>query len=419
MARQTGVCSMRGANAYRADYVTPEMYGAIGGGVIDDTLAILAMIADMVAGDEAVFTKRYLVSQRINLAGKEHITFRGSDMNYTGIVCNTHLLAVWDLRGARYINHKNFSIETLGAANAPHCIMRLGRSDAGSYGHHRFERFAVTGYATENLVYSICSEVNSYDNVFFTLTGGGAANVFYTSQLDDFAHGDLTESTNLSQFFKHFWFWNLDNVAGGACIKIDCRPSAGDIVFRDGYLAGGESFVRLEAHNGADGLGPYVFDGIRGENYLLHTVNGLYVSANGGVSTVLLLNISNCNFADPNTWCFYGEDDTTISRAILVNNQSLKASSFFNASSLFMNDSYNNVAFRGLVGNSTIIWNNGYTLSTGPNRYGNTIIRQRDIKLDYDWTTAGTRGVVITSPDGTQTKRIYIDNAGTVQVENE
>ena len=65
-------------------FVTPEMYGAIGNGVADDTKAI----QDAINSGFPIKCNNvtYLISETLTIAGKNHITydFENTVINYTG-----------------------------------------------------------------------------------------------------------------------------------------------------------------------------------------------------------------------------------------------------------------------------------------------------------------------------------------------
>jgi hypothetical protein len=236
------------------------------------------MIAVIPDGTKLLVPGVSKVTGEINFSGKDYITLTGSSWSNNGSPVTASGIyyagggsrsVLW-LVGARYFTLRDIEIST-SVTNPPKVVVALGRKDSGSYGWHRFEHLRVTGYATHALIYSIASEVNSWDNPSFQLVGGGAKYVFYTSQEDDLSvsPGNFIGSTNLSLFMDHFWIWNLVDDPNAALIYINGRASTGDMYFRSGSGASkAGSHVQINVVNDSDDAvsGIYVFESMRIED---------------------------------------------------------------------------------------------------------------------------------------------------------
>ena len=304
--------------------IYPQWFGAVCDGVTDDAAAIQKVIdCAPITGGTIYFTNLCAVKSELNFSGKTYLTLAGlspvvngapstgSGIVYTGTSSRSVLWMV----GARYMTVKNMEISAV-ATTPPNVIIALGRKDASSYGNHRFENLAVVGYATLALVYSICSESNTWDTIKLQLSGGGALYCFYTSQYDDLsvgAVGAFTTSTNLCIWMSNFLINTLINNSASASIYVNGRAMTGDYYFRNGIMFSyNGSHIQINVVNDTDDIafGEFVFDSIRAETATPNALYGIKLTASVGAVTPVVARLSarNLNFFQTDA-LIYAEDN--------------------------------------------------------------------------------------------------------------
>jgi hypothetical protein len=340
-------------------------------------------------GDVLYISGIYDVTSEVSFAGKDHITVMGDEyqssrISYTG----SGGRSVVSLIGARHITFKDIEIHSANNVSPPKAVLILGRLNSSvSYGYHRFERFSVRGYASQALVYSVASEVNSFDNAFFYLDGGGAKYAIYMSEQDDLGLAGLSPSSNLSLWFKHCYIENRSTDVDAAGFYINGRGATGDIVFRDGYIATNNgSAIQINTNSDAEASGPYIFSTIRaepiGESKGYRYMFRLTKSGNGAAGLYRVF-VEYCNSSNPDAAHFmYAENNVNLLISSSHDNSAQQGSSFHSGSFLYMNENYGDIIFRDQANSSNFIGGgSGYKLKVEPSA-GNP----------NNWTWAGVSG---------------------------
>jgi hypothetical protein len=248
-------------------------YGAVGDGVTDDTVAIQAAIDGAVASattntliiSDGIYktTAPLVVSKGIIIQG-ESTNSQSADEGGVINACHTgHSIIA--IKGAGRVKLADLNLTT-DATTFPKTGISLGRSGTASSGHHKFSRIKIQGYFSEAAVYSIASEVNTWDDMYVWLLGGGAKYTFYTSNTDDLSVNSYPTSTNVSGSFVHCYFLNSSSDADSACVYLELGESMGSWNFLSCYLiptAG--SYVYMNNATDAQSIGGYNFIATSGE----------------------------------------------------------------------------------------------------------------------------------------------------------
>jgi hypothetical protein len=324
-------------------------------------------------GDVLYISGIYDVTSEVSFAGKDHITVMGDEYQSSRILyTGSGGRSVVSLIGARHITFKDIEIHSANNVSPPKSALILGRLNSSvSYGYHRFERFSVRGYASQALVYSVASEVNSFDNAFFWLDGGGARYAFYTSEQDDLDLTGFSPSSNLSLWFKHCYIGNVSTHNDAAGFYINGRGATGDIVFRDGYIAANNgAAIQINTNSGADAGGPYIFSTIRAEPYGSSGYDYMFrfSKSGNGKAGLYRVFVEYCNSANPDETNFmYADDNVNLLMSSFHDNSSQQGSSFYSGSFLYMNENYGDIIFRDQANSSTFIGGGpGYKLMVEP-----------------------------------------------------
>jgi len=398
----------------------PQWYGAKVDDSTDDTTALQLAVSSLPSMSTLFFTGVCKITGELNFSGKKNIILRGngwadsggalagtggSGIRYAG---GSSRSVLW-LVGASYITIQDMEISS-SATTPPKVVLALGRKDAGSYGWHKFNNIRITGYATHALVYSIASEVNTWDSHKLQLVGGGAKYVFYTSQDDDLSvsAGDFTTSSNLSLFFNNFWVWNLVDDVDAVGIYINGRASTGDLYFRNGSGASeAGSHIQINVVDDADdaAYGQYVFDSIRMENSGT-TKYGIKLTKDGAAAAVYRAHLSNLNFYQSDA-LLYAETGITLEGFEVSN---LKATSpceylvdiGISQKNRFQGLSSGKFRIRDSANGNFIIYDSGYDISVAwgmnnliiPNYAATGLHYTGELKLDVRWTGVDTSYLV-------------------------
>ena len=348
-------------------WVDVRTFGAVCDGSTDDHDALQDAIDAAPNGTKLLIPGVCAFTGELDFSGKTYITVEGMSWANNGTPATASGLkhlggnarsALW-LVGATYFTLRNLEIYST-STTPPKVVLALGRSDAGSYGWHSFDHVRITGYATQALVYSIASEVNTWNAVAMQLEGGGGKYVFYTSQSDSLSvsPGDFTASTNLSLFMNNFWIWNLVDDADAAAIYINAAGSTGDMYFRHGSGASRKgSHIQINVvDDGADAAsGPFVFDGIRMEDETTIGIpHGMLLTSAAAAAVVDGLQLSNSSLLGTDS-VLYAEDGITLDGLTMRGNKS-------NPVGTRMLDAYNmqRCFVEGLDGKGSRVRNSSY-----------------------------------------------------------
>lgn len=186
------------------DYVTPEMFGAVGNGTFDDTNAINQAISYCVNNNYKLVTipnKRYKITSSINMRGIRHIESYGIIDNGDNeiVIGSTNLVGNPD---NYYFNQVNGKIKLMGGSNATiridYAVTLIlfadGNDNSGSYiGYCSF----YLGYIRDLIINSASGNRTPWvnDNKFFgahlvnvTIDGEGGNNpnnnIFYGPKIE-------------------------------------------------------------------------------------------------------------------------------------------------------------------------------------------------------------------------------------------
>jgi hypothetical protein len=263
--------------------------------------------------------KYYLITAPLTLPS--YTTIEGSN----GTLCNISynpttspgtVAAVLNGIGAQFVSIRHLRVVASSSNYPPNSVLMLGRlHSTDAAGGHQFEDVTFTGYVNGALVYSIASEVDTWDNDAFVLQGGNAVAAFYTSSQDylGICAPACGTSSNLSLFMSHFRAV-LHGGNPAAAIMDNLGGGAGDHVYRDGYMSGGTAGDGFEfvSSGGSGPNTPVQVSSVRFENgkYAVHFVKGIntYLSVidvrnltEGNTSSVLMygdtgLTLQACRF---------------------------------------------------------------------------------------------------------------------------
>jgi hypothetical protein len=329
-------------------WIDVKAYGAVCDDSTNDATALQAAITAMAAGDTLYIPGICRTATELSFAGKSNIRiigneFLGSRITYTG----SGRSAV-SLLGASSVTMRDLEILTSNSGSAPKAALILGRTSAASFGTHRFERVSVRGYATQALVYNVASELNSFDNVFFTLDGGGALHTYYQSEQDDLGLTGFTNSSCLSNMFTHSVIVNTSTNASASGIYIYARGATGHFTFKDGYIAAaGGSAIEIFA---VGATGPFDIQAVRGESYS-GTGYAYFLKLSGDyIYDVFVKNCDSSNVYETNF--IYAVNSHALYTSSFEDNKAAHASSLYDGSYIFIRDSGSSYAFRSQANNS-------------------------------------------------------------------
>jgi hypothetical protein len=311
-------------------------YGAIPNGVFNSGPAIQAAINAAKAGSTVYFPcttdQNYVTDQPINFgSGAWDVHYEatlsyGSNCNivYEG---NTATSSAFNFVGTIGDTFENMGFDDI-ASSAPATLMLLGRTSApASGGAFLFNNDYFQGYASSALVYSIASESNTWTNDHFTLRGGGANYVYYTSTADGLNVASLPTSSDESTFFVNTFITDDSATTtshSGMYIGGGSGSASSDGSFTNGYF----SMSNVDAVNTStcavmmDGQGSaerWNFDAVREEN----TDNAFCAPSNGGGWEV-------SQVTAPNATYFVSTTPTTVlDNLTLTDNSAAEGSGYF------------------------------------------------------------------------------------------
>lgn len=177
--------------------VNVKDFGATGAGIVNDQPAIQAAIDYLAATSEGggiVYLPegKYYVTSEITVPNGIYLkgAGRGRTGAATGFLGATTIFAehtgnsVLNLKGSVSVKLADFNIET-SLSTFPKTGLLLGRSSAASAGHHNFQFLRIQGAFSVAPIYSIASEVNTWQDIYVDNLGtGNAKYCFYTAQED-------------------------------------------------------------------------------------------------------------------------------------------------------------------------------------------------------------------------------------------
>jgi hypothetical protein len=265
--------------------------GADRNGVKDSTSAIQAAVSEAQAGD-IVYIPRgvYLVSDTIDLSGKEDITIMGAggyasriffDPVTSGKKCALNLV------GSRKITLQHHLWYSSDVVNSPETIIMMGRpsGDSSSYGKHLLFDLWAGGHAKKCVLYNVASEENTIIGGEYYLDGGGALHTLVYAEEDIFSLGGFMSSSSLltgwmqnAKIYRNIAYAGVaDDLA--SLIYIEAQRGTGDLVFRDWYGATtGGAGVRIHVPLPPPvlGHGPIVIENVRLESQGTHKYGVLF-----------------------------------------------------------------------------------------------------------------------------------------------
>ncbi len=241
-------------------YVTPEMYGAAGDGIQDDSDALQKAFND---GRDVIFLNNYYVTQPIKIEGKSYLKVYGN--NHT-ITASSKVPSASD-RSIRYVffilrcHHISFEDLTI-QSSADQNLIAIERDESNGpriYTNH-FKSSNVHGFKvqlTDNLLIRNYTSHNLHDDISLqeckkvridnwysnnSLTG------FYTSQVKDVSISNfkvVSDPDNAIGYFHAFYLcYETENVyiSNGEAIFENKRENVQDVE----YLNGAQPVVVLQ-----------------------------------------------------------------------------------------------------------------------------------------------------------------------------
>lgn len=219
------------------DYVTPEMFGAVGDGVTDDTSAIQAAIDSVedVKETKVVLTARtYAIYSNLYIPG--HTTICGSNKNQIQLHDNASIVLGKSNSIAYEIRLSNFSV--FGNDSSDYCIRNF--SDESVISQCFFENLYFDHAVIAAL--KIRGSIIFFDSVYAYYSAVGAifrGNAIYLDNCNFWDNGvTLSLNTSFSKF-TNCWFEGGTGVLGSNNIQI--RHESGCQAFFEGCCFQGSS----------------------------------------------------------------------------------------------------------------------------------------------------------------------------------
>lgn len=377
-------------------------FGAIGDGVNDDTAAIQNAITQGVATGGTIYFPlgKYKLTSTLNVPTGAILlgASRGRESDVASTLYAVHTgPAVLSYKGSVHCKTSNINIET-DATTYPKTGILLGRSSSASAGHHYFEFIRIQGHFSEAVIYSIASEVNTYNDLYVWLLGGGAKHVLYTSVSDNLSVDSLVTSTNVNSTFISAYLISSVNDANASVIYLGSAEEMGSWNFFSAYLiANSGAYVWVDCTNGAArALGPYNFIGCSFERMSGgDPIYGYRVTASVNPHVINGLNIIGSRFdllAGASHYTFFMNNVTLNTPNIVLQ----QPEAFVYASNVYYRDRINGGIFK--VGRE-YDWVNVVLAGAWLNSYGSPLYRAASYMIDGEGIVhlAGT----VTSGSGT------------------
>jgi len=216
--------------------INVRQYGALGNGVIDDTVAIQTAINALTVGSVLLFPPgNYEITDTLDMTNLTHVTIQGNQAFIeTRAGSNFTNKGMLNLCGTYYSSIENLNIDSSILVNMPAAAVILGRTVGHAGGGNVFRSSLWGGHFTVATLYNVSQEVDSFYNI--TLRNYETAPVIFDSATD---HYNLTGGidgggTNCR---KHYYACNIHNYAvavGGICVQY--HDFSEENSFRDCYF---------------------------------------------------------------------------------------------------------------------------------------------------------------------------------------
>lgn len=287
-----------------------EEYGAVGDATTDNSVAIQAAIdAIKTVGSGCLYFPIgiYRVNTSLDCTGflgNLGTTFRslnieGASINGSRILGATSGKPVFDFTASGYCSMENLRI-TGHSSDTPNVAILLARNDvAGSAGQHNLRRIFVQGEFTKGGIYNFASEVNVFDDIHITITGGGATwcMAFTESNFDSITSEYETILTTTAPSTRNEMIGGRlimhDNPATGTCLYL--YDSVSDLSLYGSYMySAAQSHVKMYSSASTDTLYRINFHNLRCEGKAATTKPdyGIFMTGatNGAFSEILVEN---------------------------------------------------------------------------------------------------------------------------------
>lgn len=308
----------RTVNSKLQEYVSVKDFGAVGNGVVDDTVAVQNAVNFCVnnPGYDLHFPRgAYRVTTSINCtysgiasgltSGYYGFSVTGEDQINTYIQGETSNTPVWDLTGKTRMTFRNIGFANyVNSATNPSCFILLARNLTNGFaGGHVFDRVNFRGYCTQTGVQCASSEVNKFINVDFETFLAGASALELTEQI---------ETTVNSSYI---------NLSGHTFSGGNTRQLFIGCAF-NGSLASGTHFVRCSGidnstflscySNFASGEAEFLFSGSCSNiTFIDHRSEG---AADYCIRLAAGVTLNGLSFTGRTSCPFRGEDNSTFSQ---------------------------------------------------------------------------------------------------------
>ena len=185
------------------------------------------------------------------------LNIEGVSMNGSRILGATSGKPVFDFTASGYCSMQNLRI-TGHTSNEPNVAILLARNDvAGSAGQHNFRRIFAQGEFTKGGIYNFASEVNVFDDIHITITGGGATwcLAFTESNFDSITSEYETILTTTAPITRNEMIGGRlimnDNPATGTCLYL--YDSVSDLSLYGAYMySAAQSHIKMYSSDSSD-----------------------------------------------------------------------------------------------------------------------------------------------------------------------
>jgi hypothetical protein len=275
-----GVTASNLARKY-GEFKSVKDFGAVGGGITNDTAAIKAAIASFstFGGTLHFPAGQYRVTETIYLKTGVSLSgdgYYGSSSPFgtgvSAIIGDHNSAAVLSLKGV--IGSTVSQISLYGGVTAnntkPKTGLILGRGAVltEQCAFNTIENVSVVGNFSVAPVYHIAAELNNYRNMVIWDYSGTSRYPFFTSTIDLFNIDSMAASTNIGNSLSNCHMFNSCPDIQSACIFMECGREMGNWSFNDCYLtpfAGVYVRVSMGGIDGQAPFGPIKFSGTSGE----------------------------------------------------------------------------------------------------------------------------------------------------------
>lgn len=261
-------------------YVTPEMFGAIGDGIVDDTSSVQASINYCVLNSKPLLpnatyllTAQITIPQNTSPGSAYGITIQGGSSTWSNVAvfyARHTQAAILNLKGANGCSISGIKLQS-DPATYPKCGIVAGRDvNVDSCGWHNIRRVWIDGNFSVAGIYSIASEENIWSDIFIQITGGGAKYGFYSCINDALGVDSLPGSSNIANSINRLHIWNYQAISDSACVYLECGEAMGSWTFTDCYCipkSGSYYQINLGSVSATAPLGGFSFINCGGEIY--------------------------------------------------------------------------------------------------------------------------------------------------------